>query len=347
MNEDHDQRLKSLLQPFFADFLELFFADWAKRVDAREVVWLEQEVFANPPSGDRKVLDLVARVPLREQPPDWPDGLDGEWLMLMHVEIESPEAATSIRRRMPYYYMQLREKYQLPVTPIVLFLKVGLDGIGTDVVEEKLWDLTPLRFTYLYVGLPGLNAEDYVNDRNWLGVALATLMKIPKDHVVELGRRALSLIARAPLDEQRRFLLANHVEAYLPLDSEQKLQLEMRLAATADVEFQAMNKTTYDRGVEKGVTIGIEKGERLGIEKGVTIGIEQGERLGIEKGTSLGKTEALQKSILRIYLLRFGTMPAELTTLVNTQTDPATLEDWLIFLATANSIEEWKQKVMT
>ncbi len=30
---DHDQRFKTLIQEFFADFLRLFFADWAARFD--------------------------------------------------------------------------------------------------------------------------------------------------------------------------------------------------------------------------------------------------------------------------------------------------------------------------
>ena len=30
---DHDQRFKTLLKEFFADFLRLFFAPWAERLD--------------------------------------------------------------------------------------------------------------------------------------------------------------------------------------------------------------------------------------------------------------------------------------------------------------------------
>jgi hypothetical protein len=34
---DHDQRLKVLLQEFFADFLALFFGLWAERLDTSAV----------------------------------------------------------------------------------------------------------------------------------------------------------------------------------------------------------------------------------------------------------------------------------------------------------------------
>jgi hypothetical protein len=41
---DHDQRFKELLREFFADFLHLFFADWAKRFDLTRIDWLDQEL---------------------------------------------------------------------------------------------------------------------------------------------------------------------------------------------------------------------------------------------------------------------------------------------------------------
>ena len=37
------------------------------------------------------------------------------------------------------YYVQLRRDTGLPVLPIGLFLRVGLDGIGWDAYEEHFW----------------------------------------------------------------------------------------------------------------------------------------------------------------------------------------------------------------
>jgi hypothetical protein len=95
------------------------------------------------------------------------------------------------------------------VLPIVLYLKVGLDGVGTDTYEEAFWELPVLRFTYLYVGLPGLDAVQYVRGDNWLGVALAALMRIPEGRAAELGVEALNRLSEAPLSEQQRFLLVS------------------------------------------------------------------------------------------------------------------------------------------
>ena len=48
---DHDQRFKSLLKAFFAEFFQVFFPAWADRFDFSRVDWLEQEVFTDPPRG--------------------------------------------------------------------------------------------------------------------------------------------------------------------------------------------------------------------------------------------------------------------------------------------------------
>ena len=54
----------------------------------------------------------------------------------MHLEIESPDNTTNIKSRLPGYYLHLRRLHDLPVLPIVLFMKVGLDGIGVDEWNE-------------------------------------------------------------------------------------------------------------------------------------------------------------------------------------------------------------------
>ena len=124
--------------------------------------------------------------------------------MLVHIEIESADHKADLEPRLPSYYIHLRDQYGLPVLPIVIYLKVGLNGIGTETYKEEFWKLTPLIFQYLYVGLPGLDAVQYVKGENWLGVALAASMRIPKDQIVELGAEAYRRIAGSPLNEQRK-----------------------------------------------------------------------------------------------------------------------------------------------
>lgn len=155
---DHDQRFKILIQTFFEDFLLLFFREWAQRFDVSAVEWLDKEVFPDPPEGSRRTLDLVGKLPTRQAVPGQRPGEPDQWLALVHIEIESPETAAPVRPRMFEAYAQLRRQHRMPVLPIGVFLRVGLDGIGTDTYEESFWEFRPLHFEYFYVGLPALNA---------------------------------------------------------------------------------------------------------------------------------------------------------------------------------------------
>ena len=125
--------------------------------------------------------------------------------------------------------------------------------------------------------LPGLDAETYLQGDNWLGVALSALMKIPKGLAAEYGAEALRRLAEAAsLNEQQRFLLGDCVEAYLPVDAMEVKRFQDILTSNSTEGVRAMNKTTYDRGIEAG----IEKGMEKGIERGIERGIETGRRVG-------------------------------------------------------------------
>jgi len=266
---DHDQRFKTLIQTFFADFMRLFFADWAARFDLDSLEWMGTELLPEPPEGSRHQLDLVARIRTRENVPGLqPDDPD-RWLALVHIEIESPDRTTGIKRRLPRYYVHLREKFELPVLPIVLYLKVGLNGIGVDTYEERFWNLRPMAFEYLYVGLPGLDGIQYVQGENWLGVALAALMRIPAESVAWLGAEALRRLTETRLSDQQKFLLAECVQAYLPLDASQKQIYERLILGEPYIKVRAMNKTVFEEGLEKGMEKGMEKGREEGMARGM------------------------------------------------------------------------------
>ena len=132
---DHDQRLKVLLKEFFEQFFLCFFPLWAKRFDFSDVTWLDKEVFLAPPAGEKRQLDLVAQLSICPDAPPPSPGITG-LVILIHVEVESGESVQPLRPRMFEYYVQLRRDSQLPVLPIGLYLRVGLDGIGWDVYEE-------------------------------------------------------------------------------------------------------------------------------------------------------------------------------------------------------------------
>ena len=66
---DHDQRLKVLLKEFFEAFFACFFPTWAARFDFLDIDWLDKELFLAPPQGEKRQLDLVARLKLRPGTP--------------------------------------------------------------------------------------------------------------------------------------------------------------------------------------------------------------------------------------------------------------------------------------
>jgi hypothetical protein len=177
---DHDQRFKTLIQEFFGDFLRLFFAEWAERLDCDHVEWLDKEVFPDPPEGARHVLDLVAKINTRQPVPGQMPGEAASLMALVHIKIESPDKATPLRGRMFRDYVHLREKHRLPMLPIGLYLKVGLKGAKRDTYTEQFWELETVTFQYLCVGLPALDGVEYVQGDNWLGVALAALSEDPE-----------------------------------------------------------------------------------------------------------------------------------------------------------------------
>ena len=131
---DHDQRLKVAVPEFLAEFVDLVLpTGWAGRFVCPSADWLTQEIFLDPPKGERRLLDLVARVLVTQ-----PTGDSSQ--TLLHVEIESGDNLTSLRGRMPGYHDGLRARHAVPVLSVALYLGVGLQGKGWDSVGEDFWE---------------------------------------------------------------------------------------------------------------------------------------------------------------------------------------------------------------
>jgi hypothetical protein len=256
---EHDQRFKVLQKEFFREFLLLFFPSQAAELDFGGLEWLDKEMFLDPPSGDVLFLDLLARLPRR----DPATGTVEKTLALVHVEVESRESAQGFRRRMYEYHEPLRRKHQGPILPIAVFLRVALDGIGVETYVETFGNFEVLRFNYLYVGLPGLQAEEYLTGGNWLGVALTALMRIPRARKVWLRGEALRrILVECQENDYRKFLLTDCVEAYLGLDEEQQREFERLLQTPPYQEIVPMMTTTFEKGIAVGKEEGVIEGRR-------------------------------------------------------------------------------------
>jgi hypothetical protein len=110
-------------------------------------------------------------------------------------------------------------------------------------------------------------------------------MRQPADRRAELYAQGLKRIAGSGENDYRRFLLAECLEAYAELDEAQTERLQALLHTQAYDEVEPLMKTTYERGIERGLEQAYDEVEPLmkttyerGIEHGIERGIEQGER---------------------------------------------------------------------
>ena len=275
--DDHDQRFKTLLREFLPEFFTLFFSDWAPRFDFAGTEWLEQEAFLDPPGGEKRILDVVAKVPTRVPVPN-PSGRGASHsIVVVNIEIESPARATEIRPRMLWHYDFLRRRYGLPVFPVCLFLKVGMDGVGWDSYEEHFWEQSVIRFEYAYIGLPALNGLTYLRGDNLLGSALAALMNLPATDRARIKAEGLAKITDSRENDVRKELLAECFDNYLKLELTEQTEFE---------QIQAQQPP-----------------------KGPTMVISRWRREGIETGRQEGQLEG-QRNALRLLLTqKFGPLP--------------------------------------
>lgn len=311
---DHDQLFKAVIREFFPEFLTLFFPDQAARFDLSAVTWLDKEVFADPPDGPRHVLDLVAELSAL--------GEGGETaLALIHVEIESADSVTGIEDRLPAYYFHLRRTHGKRVMPVVLFLKVGLEGVGVRVIDDPPDGEPVLTMRYRYVGLPGLLADVYLHGESWLGVALSALMGTPRNTRLAIGVEAMRRLGEAPLPDDQKAMLGDCVETYIELPEEELARFRGIIDANATGRVRPVNKTRVQIAEEKGMEIGKE----IGLEEGLLRG--------------------LRAAVGELLEARFAPVPPELLERVNVTADPDTLRRWLRTAATAPDLATFRDGV--
>jgi hypothetical protein len=316
---EHDQRFKVLLQEFFGEFLRLFFATWAERFDLSQVEWLDKEVFTDPPLGESRLLDLVARARTTMSPTLTPTDEADRWLVLVHIEVESGESVAGLHARMFDYWWHLRNKFRQPVLPIGLYLRVGFEGTGWVEHREHLWEEELARFRYAYIGLPALNAFDFVKGPNLLGAALAALMDVPAEQRALLKAEAAQRVAASKENDYRKGLLAECIDAYLTLEGTEQEAYDRLLSSQPYEEARTMAQTTFEKGVQKGLEMaqttfdkGAQKGFEMaqttfekGFQKGLEIALARFEE-GVQKGFEMAKATGAREVILDQVESRFG-----------------------------------------
>jgi len=256
---DHDQLFKLVMHAHLKDFFEVFFPAWADRFHFDQAEWLEQEVFPAPPRGEKFVVDMLVRLPT--VPADPPrDHEPRDSLALIIIEAENSTGLADFRERMYNYTVSVGKKFGLDVLLIAIFLKLRLDGRGTDVVERRFWERRILTFEYDYVALPGLRADDYATRPNPLAVALSTLMHMERDRRVAAAVAALDAVAECEIPVGNKYTLMDFIQSYAPLETEQRRDLNAMLNNSKHEPVLTIGTSWFQQGVEEGREQGIELG---------------------------------------------------------------------------------------
>ena len=230
----HDQLWKALLHRFLGEFLALFFPDTASKLDLGNVEFLNTEEFTDLPTGERRAVDVLARVGVVGGDPE---------LVLIHTEVEA-DFRSDFDERMYEYYSLLSLRHRQPVLPVALFLRGGSVGAGVSTYKRGLLGIPVLRFSYLTVSLSQLRAEDYVDSTNPLAPATMALMEAAEWNASERRVRCLHQVSRNAPDEAGKSLLADCIGTYLPISPDEESEVA-RMAEVAQVPPFKMSDLTW------------------------------------------------------------------------------------------------------
>ncbi|HEV7515358.1 MAG TPA: hypothetical protein VGR07_03580 [Thermoanaerobaculia bacterium] len=266
----HDPIFKGLLRSFFADLLKLAVPDLAARLDLAHPVLLDKEFFTL--GGRRRELDLLVQVSFL--------GAGGHFL-LVHVEVEA-RARPDMGRRLWRYRRQIQAVHDSHVLSLVVYLQRGRAGVQVQAIDEDLLGAELAPFRYVAFGLAGCDPAEYLGRPEPLAWGLAALMRRGTLTRPVLKLACLRRIVRADLDQARRVLLVDCVEAYLELNPEELAEYSALSAVRENREVRAMATTWSERIAAQGREEGLQEGLR-----------------------------ALRKVLLSLLEQRFGPLPDE------------------------------------
>jgi hypothetical protein len=251
----HDQLSKSLISTFFHDFLHLAVPNSSPRL-VGEATFLDKELFLDWPTGSRRELDLLARVPMEE----------GREPVLVHVEIES-RARTGMDQRLWRYYMQIRLRHDLLVLPILVNLRGGRPWVGLEVLEEGLDAAAPVAFPYRVLGLSGCRAEEWLARHEPIAWAFAALMRSGRWSRAELKIECLRRVYRSAVTGFHKEVLVNWLKTCVKLTREHAAEYERLLALEENKEIRQMETTWLGKAEARGEARGMKKGKAQAVEQ--------------------------------------------------------------------------------
>ena len=290
----HDQLFKELLANFLPEFLLLVAPRQAHRLKLEHGEFLEEETLTDFPTGDRHQADLVYATETLEGTPEY---------VLIHIEVES-RFRRAFDERMARYGLSLYLQRNISILPVALFLRgggqPGAREIYPRVVELDAAGFWFNRYRYLAFAPSLATAEKYLARKDPLAAALAALMRYssgsPAEHKLACLRR---IVTARELTPARSFQLANIVDTYIQLDTEEEEKFLTVVTKTTEKEVRTM-ETVWDRALA----------ERH----------EAGQKIGLVLG--------MRRVLLQLLQTRFGELPTDAVQRVQDCDNPEQLQQW-------------------
>jgi hypothetical protein len=195
----------------------------AEIMDRDSITFLPQEYFTDLITGDRKIIDLLAKVRLRNQ-----EANEQEAFFLIHLENQSFSEA-DFAQRVFFYFAKLHQEYRLPIYPVVIFSFDQPKRPEVSQYQVTLADQEILRFNFTAIQLNQLSWRDFLNQPNPIAAALMAKMQIQPSDRPKVKAECLRLLATLNLDPARTRLISGFVDTYLALNAteEQTFQAEL------------------------------------------------------------------------------------------------------------------------
>ena len=300
----------------FGPFLELFFPDEAVQLDLDQARFVDKELFADPPMGPGREVDILADVPLRAAGASGPGGAPSATLVAIHIEVQSQHDPEFHWRMLEYYALLCRLR-GLPVLPIALVPIADVlgrrhrrrprSGFERVVQRDNVLDHSPLIFEYSAVTLGALDANAYLARPIALAGALAAIMR--RASSTPLSEYKLACLRRiiqgggVPTDRTRH-LLADVVQAYLPLFGQDEEAFDRLLTLPQNQEVRHTMQTWT------------------------------------EQQQAIARLDTKREDMLRVLETKLGPIPEAVVTRVLEMNDVAALSSLLVRAVTASSLEE-------
>ncbi|WP_052314760.1 Rpn family recombination-promoting nuclease/putative transposase [Nostoc sp. PCC 7107] len=204
---DHDRLFKELISTFFTEFIDLFLPAVAGDINKDSIQFLPEQLLVDVTAGDKKIIDLLAKVKYREQ----------DTFFLIHVEAQS-YTQQDFAKRMFKYFARLYEKYDLPIYPVVIFSFDEPLRQEPQTHSITFPDLDVLKFEFAAIQLNRISWRDYLNQQNPVAAALMSKMNISPAECPQVKAECLRLLTTLKLDPARMQLISGFVDTYLNLN---------------------------------------------------------------------------------------------------------------------------------